>query len=423
MEKLVYFCQGESHKAINKVCQDYAVCSIDNNVSIAVVSDGHGGDRYFRSDIGSKALVECTLQKIKEFVKCIDSSIFTKKPFTAISALTTERKSDNLRKSDIIDKQFYQLFASIIYSWRIFVEKHYEENPLTEDQQKLVTNPQDPHSIDKTYGCTLMCFVKTEAYWFAFHIGDGKCFSFDNNGNWSEPIPWDERCFLNKTTSICDSNALEEFRYCYQGDGEFPTAIFLASDGLDDSFGESENQVNFYIQILKLIDKTSNKDAQVEIEDTLPKLSKIGSKDDMSIACLYDEDKIKDVVKLLVSWQRNNVQKQIDEINNKINSLLEKQTKYIPLHHYTKKELIDAQYIQTELERQYKLKNELADKYNRFSKELDTNPKDTYSDSLGLYQYEEEGKRKLLTSDQIRKKLRVLNHPIYKSEQWSPDTD
>lgn len=421
MEKLVYFCQGESHKATNKVCQDYAVCSLGANLNIAALSDGHGGNRYFRSNVGSKAIVDCTIQKVKEFVECVDSSIFKDKHFTAISALTTERKSDNLRKIGIIDKQLKQLFASIIYSWRTRIEKHLADNPFSEEELKMINNPEDPHSIDKTYGCTLMCSVVTVDYWFAFHIGDGKCFSFDKSGHWHEPIPWDERCFLNKTTSICDTNALDEFRYCYEGDGQFPTAIFLASDGLDDSFGESSNQANFYIQVLKLLANTSNEEVQKEIEDTLPQLSKIGSKDDMSIACLYDKVGIDDIVNLLTLWQRDSIQEEIDSVNEKINSLIDKQVKYDSLHQYSKKELIDAQYIQTELERQYAQKNELADKFNRFSKELDSaNPK-KYSDSLGLFQYEEEEKRKLLTSEQIKKRMRVLNHPIYKSDQCNQD--
>lgn len=58
MEKLVHFCQGESHKATGKVCQDYAMCSTDNGIAVAVLSDGHGGSRYFRSDVGSKTIKE-----------------------------------------------------------------------------------------------------------------------------------------------------------------------------------------------------------------------------------------------------------------------------------------------------------------------------------------------------------------------------
>ena len=412
MKKIVHFCQGESHKATGKVCQDYAICSVEKDFSVAILSDGHGGARYFRSDIGSRTIVETVYKKIKDFVNNVDSDIFVNRPFTAVSALTTERKEENLRKNSRADEQLYQLFKSIIYEWRILVEKYTDENPFTDDELKQITSPHDLHSIDKTYGCTLMCYVRTLQYWFAFQIGDGKCFSFNGDGKWTEPIPWDERCFLNKTTSICDTDALSEFRYCYEGNGDFPVAVFLASDGLDDSFGESSNQANFYIQILKLIVNTSNDMAQKEIEETLPQLSKIGSRDDMSVACIYNEEVLSSIIPNLIVWQRDNVQNQINEVNKKIILLKEKQTKYEPLKHYNEKELLDARYVQIDIERQYSIKRELSEKYNRFSKELVNEEYIPYSDEIGLYEYNEEGS--VLTSEQIRKKLRVLRHPIYK---------
>jgi len=44
-------CQGESHKASDKECQDYSLTwqNEDKSITIAVVCDGHGGDSYFRS--------------------------------------------------------------------------------------------------------------------------------------------------------------------------------------------------------------------------------------------------------------------------------------------------------------------------------------------------------------------------------------
>ena len=46
-----------------------------------------------------------------------------------------------------------------------------------------------------------------------FILAMGKCIAFNEDGSWHEPIPWDEKCFLNKTTSLCDSSAIDEFRY------------------------------------------------------------------------------------------------------------------------------------------------------------------------------------------------------------------
>lgn len=416
MEKLVFFCQGESHKATNKPCQDYANCVIDNDTSIAVLSDGHGGSRYFRSDVGSKSIVEITTKCVREFLAGVPQALFTQAEFNAVVALTTERKEANLRKQNQLDKLFSQLFASIIYNWRIVVEQHASANPFSDEELKLINNPTDPHSIDKTYGCTLQCFAATTDYWFAFQIGDGKCFAFDANGQWSEPIPWDERCFLNKTTSICDTDALSEFRYCYGGMSTIPVSVILASDGLDDSFGESCNQANFYVQILKLLEDSGNEKAQKEIEETLPQLSKIGSQDDMSIACIYDSERLGRIIPQLVNWQRLNVKIEIEELNKKITVAEEKYRKINLKLFFKKKDLIEAQYLQTEIERLYIEKRKLAAKYNRFSMEIDPVFIVPYNDEIGLYETKEEEERATLTPESIRKRLRKYSHPFYKFE-------
>ena len=90
-------------------------------------------------------------------------------------------------------------------------------------------------------------------------------------------------------------------------------------------------------------------------------------------------------------------------------------SKYSPLKLYNKKELIEAQYAQTDSERLFTSKRELAAKYNRFTSELPSTASHTdYDDEIGLYEYKEEEKRLTLTADQIKKRLRVLNHPMYK---------
>jgi hypothetical protein len=46
----------------------------------------------------------------------------------------------------------------------------------------------------------------------------------------------DKKCHDNITTSLCDFDVINEFRFCYNGDGPFPYAVFLCSDGLENSF-------------------------------------------------------------------------------------------------------------------------------------------------------------------------------------------
>lgn len=313
-----FSCQGESHKADDKPCQDASFSSVyEDGLAIAIVCDGHGGERYFRSDVGARMATEVIRDSVKTFVENIDPDMFVGQEFTAVEAITSD---ELVKKQTPIDKAFRQLFSSIIYQWNNKIAEHAANTAISEWEQqhvpqKYLDELHTSETFEKLYGCTLMVYVQTPVYWFAFHLGDGKCVSFQKSPIWTMPIPWDERCFLNKTTSLCDSNTINEFRYCYQGDGQFPWAVFLGSDGMDDSFGEDPNLVNFYIQIVKML-VTEGRDATItSIESDLPQLSKIGSKDDMSVAFVYNIEELKAHITEFIQYQINETRNSLQELN------------------------------------------------------------------------------------------------------------
>ena len=378
MKGIHYTCQGESHKATNKVCQDYSSTYIGDKYSIAVVCDGHGGDRYFRSDVGAKMAAEVTVECVNEFFAECSGDLFEGIPFTQKESIETEIKKGLMQKQSKQDKAIRQLLSSIISRWRRKILEHSNICPLS--NRELETLKQEyvdaflrQDSSEKNYGCTLMCYVYSKLFWLAFHIGDGKCVSFDKNGNYLEPIPWDEHCFLNKTTSLCDENAIDEFRYCYCGDGTYPVAIFLGSDGIDDSFGETPNLINFYAQIVKLLANSSVEEAQTELEVTLPKLSKIGSQDDMSVACIYDEEFIHSISKTVTKLQQHFVEEKIDYLNKIIDSNKKKLEQ-------EKINQIEQEYAEKAIEQSNQTKQNLIEKWNSLQKEIDS-PSDRFYNS------------------------------------------
>ena len=330
MEAIQSSCTGESHIAAGKPRQDYSLANSTDFITIGIVCDGHGGERYFRSHLGARAAADAARKCAEEFVRNADESLFRDAPFTLLGTAAAEAEKKKSGRSDVRDALFRQLFASIIYDWRENVVSNAKANPVSDNERKKV--PQEHieafekkdsdgnrTGIEKTYGCTLICFVQTKSYWFAFHIGDGKCISFsagkDGHISWEEPVPEDKECFLNTTTSICDANAINEFRYCYGGRNTFPLAVFLGSDGIDDSFGEDSNLANFYVQILKKIVRSSPDEAKSELDSTLCELNKHGSKDDKSVVCCFDKERLKPLENGLVEWQCENVQRAIDELN------------------------------------------------------------------------------------------------------------
>lgn len=368
-----FSCQGESHKAENKPCQDASYSVVyDDGLAIAIVCDGHGGERYFRSDVGSRMATEVILNSVRTFVANVDKSLFVGKPYTTQAAITSE---EVIKKQTPIDVMFRQLFSSIIYQWNQKIAEHAANTPISEwEEQHVEQNYLDElnnsESFEKLYGSTLMTYVQTPDYWFAFHLGDGKCISFQQNPFWHEPIPWDERCFLNKTTSLCDSDAINEFRYCYEGDDHFPMAVFLGSDGMDDSFGEDANLVNFYIQVVKMLVTEGEETTIKSIESDLPQLSKIGSKDDMSVAFIYNIDELKAHITEFIQYQIDIVIDAIHQTDERIRKLTDKlKTAGISITSNEKMRIV-VEYAQKDIERANDNRTKLLYKYDVLMRQL-----------------------------------------------------
>lgn len=368
-----FSCQGESHKADEKPCQDASFSAVyDDGLAIAIVCDGHGGERYFRSDVGARMATEVIRDTVRTFVEHVDKSLFTGKPFTAVEAITSE---EVVRKQTPVDLALRQLFSSIICQWNQRIADHADSTPLSEWEQqhvdpKYITELASSETKEKQYGCTLMVYVQTPDYWLAFHLGDGKCISFQHEPFWHEPIPWDERCFLNKTTSLCDSDAINEFRYCYEGDGHYPMAVFLGSDGMDDSFGEDDNLVNFYIQVVKMLVNEGLEATVHSIEEELPQLSKIGSKDDMSVAFIYNIDELKAHITDFIQYQIDIVTDSIRQADERIQKLESKIDGITTIP--DEKTRIDLDYAQKDIERAKENRIKLLYKHDVLMQQLST---------------------------------------------------
>ena len=366
--------RGESHRADGRECQDFCHAEARGSFALAVVCDGHGGRRYFRSRAGAEAAAEVTRECVSELVENADPGLFVNEPVTGREALTTEREKNNLRKWDERDELMHRLFGAIAVRWRERIAKHAEEHPLTgEEREKVPREYLDAFEerdssgvrtgLPETYGCTLICFVRTESFWLAFQTGDGKCVAFSPEGKWSEPVPWDDSCFLTSTTSLCDDRAPDEFRYCYGGRKTLPMAVFLGSDGVDGSFGETRSLVNFYAGILKLIGKSSQEDAEEELGNALPELSRRGSGDDVSVACCYDESALGPALKGLTEWQLSCVRADMDELRGRMKSLEAELWKYEGRGSLTEKDRIDYNLCLKEIDRADESRKELNQRY------------------------------------------------------------
>lgn len=360
VSSLKHTCQGESHKATSKPCQDFSQAESQSELAVAIVSDGHGGARYFRSDKGSEIAVRCAKKAIVQFVKeKSNTDLFKQRKLSQIGV-------DYKETDDKAYRALSWLVASIIRQWNNEILKDAQFRGLTEwelqhVEQKYLdefTNSlnNDEGKLEKIYGCTLMAFVMTKDYWFAFQIGDGKMVFFnigDHGIEDNQYIPWDEKCFLNKTTSICDSNAASEFRYAFCGDGTFPEAVFLGSDGIDDTYGDGDKLTDFYIRLYKEIATSGHTTVENTLKSDLPVISKIGSQDDMSIACIYwnNKDRIQQNALLMSQWQLAKLHGESEDLETKKRNLREKIERLKDTRELSENQRIELTYAQNDLGR------------------------------------------------------------------------
>lgn len=314
---------GASHVKSGKPCQDYSLSweSEDKTTQVIIVCDGHGGDTYVRSDVGSRLAAEITLRNIQEFVNNTSPSLFLGKE-GAVTARPAEEEDSLFHKESkseagltesemeqhAQDQAFYEavkdireqdyhftrLFAGIYLQWMQAIKDDAAAHSFNDNEKSLLKTAK----LVKAYGTTLIAYARTPLYWFAFQIGDGKLVCCDRYMKWTEPVPWDCNCFLNLTTSLCNSNPIPAFRYAFNGKGEFPVAVIMGSDGMDDSWGTTERLTNFYSQTLCIFTELGVEEGLKQLEEYLPRLSEKASRDDMSMAGIVDMDAIQTGVKI-----------------------------------------------------------------------------------------------------------------------------
>ena len=350
-------CIGSSHLASGKPCQDASYAGTIGDLHLAIVSDGHGGAIHSRSDVGSQLAIY------------------------AVQGVIEEHPLSDWENPD----KRQELFQEIVEKWTVLTIDHYYDNLTEQEIAQLPLFPdveQSIRNITVLYGCTLMAACVHLDGWFAFQIGDGKCVTINQIQNYSdsaennstfntqkmvtEPIPADDRCFLHMTTSLCDPNAASEFRFCGGNKDTMPVAIFLGSDGIDNSWGTDEALHNFYIEVLKHC--TSAEDVTHDLADALPQLSQAGSQDDMSVAAIVDKDFLAKNIAHLIRYQIIHCEQDINERVQRQEHLMSlvtslKQQAHLP-------ENADNEHLQRDIDYHYRQLEEVTAAIERLSARL-----------------------------------------------------
>ena len=268
-------CVGKSHIAKAKPCEDYSVSYGDSSLSAAIISDGHGDSNCFRSAEGAKFACEICLNLLREF--------------QGITSHITD-----IRQSDF-EQNVRSLEREIAACWKKKVISAAASNPFSQEElgqasQEIRAQYVRGENVERAYGCTLIASMVTKRYFLCIQIGDGKCVSAYPGGIFVEPVPADENCVGNRSTSLCNRGAEKLFRHYYSD--ILPLAFFVSSDGVEESF-DAAGLYNFFYSVAFWCRQEGAQRAVERLSELLPKISEGGSGDDVSVsACLLPDEEI-----------------------------------------------------------------------------------------------------------------------------------
>jgi len=328
---------GSSHTKQGKVCQDRSHnLDKDNYLSIVAVADGHGDNNCFRSDTGAAIAILSTIDGINRFVDIHKSRFYQgsskKRNFVSFKNKGEDDSTRSLSQEEW-NKNIRDLIQHIIATWQIKTEEDFTTRPFSQDELELADEKHrkifcEGRDFNKAYGTTLLACAITDHYWLGIHIGDGRITALYPDGTFDQPVPWDEKCYLNVTTSICDNDALKRSRHYFSLNNEKqpPIAVFLCSDGIDDNYPVDENEKYLY-KLYRTIAITFAEDGFEstcnQLKDLANSFATKGKGDDTSIAGFVDMDGLRTVFPILKKQAEDEANKETENDEKKSNITFE----------------------------------------------------------------------------------------------------
>lgn len=269
--------RGSSHVRSGLPNQDSAACSVidgdgaRSTTAVVAVSDGHGGARHFRSQVGSALAVNISINVVRQFLTQFDGS-------AGAASLT--------------QAHIHALQQTLVADWTQAVLSDFASNPFTEEE----LDPLDAHgeesraSVEESpvlaYGATLLIAAGTEQLLIYLQLGDGEILSVSADGVTARPLPADDRLVGNQTTSLCQPDAWNDFRSAWVVAPNLPALVLLSTDGYMNSFRSDEDFLKIGADYLQILREQGIASLSEEMPAILEEATRQGSGDDITLAVL-----------------------------------------------------------------------------------------------------------------------------------------
>jgi hypothetical protein len=98
---------------------------------------------------------------------------------------------------------------------------------------------------------------------------------------------------------MCQDDAVLSYRYHYFPKDEIPAAIFLGTDGIENSYWSKEQLYGFYRGLALTFSECGLDEGVRQLSAFLPEMTRRGSGDDVSVSGIIDNERLKAIEDML----------------------------------------------------------------------------------------------------------------------------
>ena len=209
---------GYSHISTGKRCQDFSASYNDEERTIVTACDGHGGNVYIRSHLGSKFASNAVIDVFRE----IERTAFYK-----------------AKKEAVIES----IRLNILCRWNALVEGHLAKNPIRMSEVAELTEAEIlslRKNPIKAYGTTLNAAMILGTKLICVSIGDGGCFLVKGGVVTPAFAEDEDEPVANITYSLCQDDAFSHLSVAVHELSAYDGAV-VCTDGMINPYQNLSN--------------------------------------------------------------------------------------------------------------------------------------------------------------------------------------
>lgn len=255
---------GYSHINTGKRCQDFSASYSDEERTIVTACDGHGGNVYIRSHLGSKFASNAVIDVLREIER------------TAFYKAKKEAVIENIR-------------INILCRWNSLVEGHLSKNPIRMSEVTELTEAEVlslRKNPIKAYGTTLNSAMILGTKIICVSIGDGGCFLVKGGVVTPAFAEDEDEPVANITYSLCQDDAFSHLLVSVHELSAYDGAV-VCTDGMINPY---QNLSNFSTGLIAPAIATLSVGKNKSLEAFVSEVgTKLGTGDDVSLGIVVKD--------------------------------------------------------------------------------------------------------------------------------------